>query len=474
MEEALVRSASGKSNAIEWWGAIIFMALGAVGLRVINHPTFWNDYFFQDAPVGASHKKVIGTLEHQKGGVRFRPAGSPVWTDLMATTSPIHEGQYIFTDSNGGALVRLEDGLIAEIQESSLIAIFGGKRESTDSKTGLIAPLFQVKRGAAKLKLPPQLKKAILIVDGKVLELNNTEGKDVELKVTRAQPESNQAFEGTNIEVSTGASIELLQEGKTQVIHAGEIAALKLSINPQTRETIASSIIVVNSPTEPLPQTTAVPQPVQPAEPLPIAAQKFVVPQLALNPPKMDKTSNLAEWVIPLKWQRVPGAAAYLLEIVSESGNAVVQQRLIQTHFNWKLTSLESRKFKYRVTAMMTANQSQESEWEKIELNVIPPTITGPVSGVTLNSSDSSRPPLTWNKTQLSTQYEIQLSTSAEFKGTVNSHVSIQNVYMPDDLAEGVWYWHVRAKVVGGVSEWSASRSFTWVKGESDAAPAAE
>jgi len=75
----------------------------------------------------------------------------------------------------------------------------------------------------------------------------------------------------------------------------------------------------------------------------------------------------------------------------------------------------------------------------------------------------SASPTLSWNRVTDATEYNIQVSKSALFMGVLDYTATVPSDQLNvtvSPLAEGVYYWRVRAITDGVVGGWSAIDSF--------------
>jgi hypothetical protein len=104
--------------------------------------------------------------------------------------------------------------------------------------------------------------------------------------------------------------------------------------------------------------------------------------------------------------------------------------------------------------------------WSLVRLVTInPPTPVAPVLTLPANAlvTNDTTPDFTWASVANGTTYEIQISTVSTFASTVQAPAASPALaYTATVLADGVYYWRVRALNAALVAgPWAASRSFT-------------
>jgi predicted phage tail protein len=104
------------------------------------------------------------------------------------------------------------------------------------------------------------------------------------------------------------------------------------------------------------------------------------------------------------------------------------------------------------------------SDWSSARsLTVIPPIPAAPVLAAPakgLNTIDRT-PDLDWNDVDYAVQYEIQISASSKFSPLLQSGNPASSTFTPGDLADGKYYWRVRAfNVNNEPGKWCSVRYF--------------
>jgi hypothetical protein len=88
------------------------------------------------------------------------------------------------------------------------------------------------------------------------------------------------------------------------------------------------------------------------------------------------------------------------------------------------------------------------------------PILSYPANGSTLNDPT---PDLTWNSTQNTNYYWIQVDNNSNFSSPESESSNVNGfVWTPNPLSDGTYYWHVKAHGINGSwSDWSSTWSFT-------------
>jgi predicted phage tail protein len=84
------------------------------------------------------------------------------------------------------------------------------------------------------------------------------------------------------------------------------------------------------------------------------------------------------------------------------------------------------------------------------------PTLTAPANGA--KTADNT-PTFTWNTVAYATSYDILVDNNSTFVSPEASNTGALTNFTPGALADGIYYWRVRASNVIGNSGWSSARS---------------
>jgi subtilisin family serine protease len=169
-----------------------------------------------------------------------------------------------------------------------------------------------------------------------------------------------------------------------------------------------------------------------------------------------------------LQWTASPGANAYMLQ-VDQLGDSfaspIYQSAWVAALANTPpVNSLPLGNYEWRVIARDAAMNVGVASAPRA-LNIIAnlpavPVQTAPVSGfLTANTT----PSFTWNPAVGAATYDIQLDNNSNFSSPeeTTSGLMVTNFTSPS-LADGVWYWRVRAiNVNPEAGAWTAARMFT-------------
>ena len=113
-----------------------------------------------------------------------------------------------------------------------------------------------------------------------------------------------------------------------------------------------------------------------------------------------------------------------------------------------------------QTSAALPTEQQPTATSTGSELNA--PQLLAPAAGETILSK---KPTFQWSSIGWADKYDIQVATDAGFAAAslvINQNLgNVQAYQAPSDLANGTYYWHVKAKSDNSQTAWSAVGTFT-------------
>jgi len=198
-------------------------------------------------------------------------------------------------------------------------------------------------------------------------------------------------------------------------------------------------------------------------------------------PPAAPALSSPLDNATPLgiptfSWQSVSGANAYQFQFDNDSDfnspvftspDGTVPGETPVSTTTYKPESMNSGiRFYWHVRSRDTAG-NWGTEWSTSRSLIVQeslpaaPALASPAAGFVTNTL----PTLTWNNVAGGYRYQVQISATSNFSGTIledrikDSGVLTHKVETP--LVDGTWYWRVRAiNETEGAGDWSSTRSF--------------
>ena len=170
---------------------------------------------------------------------------------------------------------------------------------------------------------------------------------------------------------------------------------------------------------------------------------------------------------ITVKWNEVPYASSYELEISDEKSGKVKKLNNKNTSFSLKMKS--GQNYKVRVAALDEQGRSISSVSDPVPMSVEKsleldtPKPLLPQDGVTMVSFDDAPQPVLfkWSKVNGAKEYFFEISETKEFNETLlNKKISKTDYLQNESLPKKQLYWRVKAVYENYSSEFTKPRAF--------------
>lgn len=168
-----------------------------------------------------------------------------------------------------------------------------------------------------------------------------------------------------------------------------------------------------------------------------------------------------------LRWQPVPRAETYRLQVTTDSSftTVILDDSTITSTSRQVGPLANSTTYYWHVKSKNTGGTSDwSSVWHFTTIIARPtaPTLDSPANGTT---GASTSPTLSWNASSGAISYRLQVSTSSSFSITVfdQSGITGTSQAVTGLLNNAMYYWRVNATNAGGTSAWSEIWSFTTI-----------
>lgn len=171
---------------------------------------------------------------------------------------------------------------------------------------------------------------------------------------------------------------------------------------------------------------------------------------------------------LTLKWNTSVDASLYRLQVATNPTftTIVYDDSTLTDTLQQVEPLLNSTLYYWHVNAKNVGGTSAYSTYRSFTTIVAAPTT--PVLASPLNGTTNQPTTLTvnWNASTGATSYRLQVSTDSSFGSTVvdDSSLSGTSRQIGPLSNDTKYYWHVRAKNVGGISEWSTKWYFTTIE----------
>ena len=146
--------------------ALSMIITALMGLYFVNSSVLWNRWIQAG---DADNGQKIGSLKPVSGEVRSKPPNSLVWHDLSPDPISIHEGETVFTSTNGTAELVLEGGAELSIAPETLVVVHNGQKAIELERGSITLPassrdrIIRIKTNDRVLKIKASGNRAAII-----------------------------------------------------------------------------------------------------------------------------------------------------------------------------------------------------------------------------------------------------------------------------------------------------------------------
>ena len=179
-----------------------------------------------------------------------------------------------------------------------------------------------------------------------------------------------------------------------------------------------------------------------------------VYPQLqtpVLSSPSDNAWLNTSS--VQLSWQLVPNAAAYLLQVATDSAFTQLKANMTLTALSYTFSATEGSYY-WRVKALASSGyvDSNWSSYRKFNVDLTPPVVSNsqPANNTVITTSSVTLQWLVSENNQLSAQYLFLTCPNGTIK-TYSMSASATS-YSLSNLPDGPYYWQIKAVDIAGNS----------------------
>lgn len=394
----------------------------------------------------------VAELWRETGQVRHKSRGSLVWHDLFKQKAQVSLGDTVYTGADGIARVHFQSGIQAELGPNSLVTFVKSEEASSgwlswkrhDSQTEAI----NIIRGGFKIQNQPPARPLVIEAQGKQYRLEPTARADTlfPLNVNLSSTSSRSAE--LQISSDSGKDFRVIPVGASAVepieVHGFRPLVIKLSEIPKSETA------------EKLPQTTNSTD----FERQNDFDKNWNLPAFSTAPVKVETRIYLEEEVhhlpVKIQWETIPDAN-YVIQIFKNNLPWISQSNLKQAFFQFSLESLDFDQLSYQVTAKLSSGEEILSEALPIEIDYESP-IVKIFSGKIKKGKNLM---ISWQRTALTSEYQIQVSTDPNFSKIEMDYIAPQNLAFFRAKTQGSIFIRVKSLSGERQSPWSAVKEVT-------------
>lgn len=159
----------------------------------------------------------------------------------------------------------------------------------------------------------------------------------------------------------------------------------------------------------------------------------------------------LSKFDVTLRWKELEGAKSYLIRVTDkpDSKKVLLERKVSKAEYLFNKDKIFSGRVYYKILAKRAAGFYAVSEPELFAFNFLPPALVIPgnkavISRAALASSDNSVL-MTWQKTNFTVGYEIEIAADSQFKKTLLKKNVKENFFVLKSAPTGKWWWRVRS-----------------------------
>jgi hypothetical protein len=172
-----------------------------------------------------------------------------------------------------------------------------------------------------------------------------------------------------------------------------------------------------------------------------------------------------ARSALVLRWERIPGAVGYLLEVAEDRHfqKPVLRERTADIFYRWDI--IARRDYYWRVRAIDNLGREGEvSEVVKIGSEVAPPVLEAPAAGARVEVAAGGALRLRWKGTAALASYRVELAADAAFTREVTVHEAREpKLSLPLPRYGPTWWRVTGIDLQGQSTESSEARAVTLV-----------
>jgi hypothetical protein len=178
--------------------------------------------------------------------------------------------------------------------------------------------------------------------------------------------------------------------------------------------------------------------------------------------------SLLNDFDITLRWKPYPGATRYRVIVRSRRNDAkgpTLERMVTGPSFRFSHGQVFSGQFYYQIKAEARNGFIARSELKPFVFSFLAPAPTMPADRSVIDAEqleqENDSVLMTWQKTNFTDWYEIQLSTEPDFKKILRQQRQRENFYVFKSPAPGRYFWRVRSSSKDIVSPFSRAYELT-------------
>lgn len=158
----------------------------------------------------------------------------------------------------------------------------------------------------------------------------------------------------------------------------------------------------------------------------------------------------LDQFDITLQWKPYPGISKYQLQLKRNPGEAqsLLERAVTGTKYNFNKNKIYSGKVYYRIVSKVQNGFIATSTPAPFMFNFLPPALVIPENKASIsigNIYGDNSVLLTWQKTNFTDFYEVEVGADPQFQKSLIKKQSKENFFVIKGLPIGKYYWRVKS-----------------------------
>ncbi|HTL12505.1 MAG TPA: hypothetical protein VL588_08465 [Bdellovibrionota bacterium] len=176
--------------------------------------------------------------------------------------------------------------------------------------------------------------------------------------------------------------------------------------------------------------------------------------------------SSITDFDITLVWDPFPNATYYQVDVFKDPTSRVpiLEKRVADTRYAINKDKVFSGRIYYRVSTELRNAYVATSGMVTFRFDFLPPVAVLPKENTRITPADlvkdNGKILFTWQKTNYTTAYEVQIASDPAFNNTVARHKTEENFALIKAPGPGTFYWRLRSLGAGASSPPGPWRAF--------------
>jgi hypothetical protein len=377
----------------------------------------------------------IGRLSKQVGQVKRQFYGEPDFNTLKENDA-LFLRDIVVTSNHSNAVLHLDDGDEIEVGPSTMVRL-GFESEVT---LGGIHRYGKLEVISGNLTARASQKKLKIVSRGRSYTVAPNSNQSVTVQETQRQKIS-------QLDSKSYQTLSKPTEASSFVLAPIPSPSPKISPSPSPSPFVSPS----PSPS-PSPSVSPSPAPVLKKKAPKCKDLKLLPPSIGGSNSNSNKLNGalLSSFEIKLNWEEIPGVEEYKLWVSKSphAKKALLERSVPSGSHILNKNKVFAGEFYYKVSALTKAGACFNSQMEKFSFKFAPPLPVLPNDKQIIQSSklknNTQKVIMTWEKTNFTKFYEIEIAQDAQFQKVVFKKVLRENFLVFTFPSAGEYWWRVR------------------------------